>query len=112
MSRNSYRNLGFSNVDFRVQKGIKITESKQIKLSAEMFNLFNAMNLSYSGSTTTNFCASAATTCGIPTYLNAATSGWKPNATFMQLRDSTGALITSNGAGTPFEAQFSFKFIF
>ncbi len=110
--RNAFRNLGQTNVDFRVQKGIKLTESMQIKLSAEMFNLFNLMNLTYSGTKTTNYCTSSITTCGIPSFMGAATSGWTANPTFMKLRDSTGALITTNNAGTPFEAQFGVKFIF
>jgi hypothetical protein len=110
--RNAFRNLGLTNIDFRVQKGIKLTESMQIKLSAEMFNLFNLMNLTYSGTTTTNYCTSAITTCGIPSFQGAATNGWTPNPNFMKLHDPTGMLITTNSAGTPFEAQFGFKFIF
>lgn len=110
--RNAFRNLGLTNVDFRVQKGIKITESMQIKLSAEMFNLFNLMNLTYSGTTTTNYCASSRTTCGIPSFQGTAADQWTPNANFMKLRYSNGTLITSNNPGTPFEAQFGFKFIF
>lgn len=110
--RNAFRNLGQTNVDFRVQKGIKLRESMQIKLSAEMFNLFNAMNLTYAGTTTTNYCTSAITTCGIPSFQGAATNGWTANPTFMKLRDSSGALITTNNPGTPFQAQFGVKFIF
>jgi hypothetical protein len=110
--RNAFRNLGIKNVDFRVQKGFKFRESMQIKLSAEMFNLFNLMNLTYAGTTTTNYCTSSITTCGIPSFQGAATNGWTANPTFMKLRDASGALITTNTAGTPFEAQFGVKFIF
>ncbi|MGZ4789857.1 MAG: outer membrane beta-barrel protein, partial [Terriglobales bacterium] len=112
MKRNVFRNLSTTSIDLRVQKGIKISESKQIKLSAEMFNLFNLMNLQYAGTKATNFCSSSITTCGIPDFNGAATNGWTPSATFLSLRDSTGALLTNNTVGTPFEAQFSFKFIF
>jgi hypothetical protein len=110
--RNSYRNLGTTNVDFRMQKGIHFGETKQIKLSAELFNLFNLMNLTYSGTTVTNFCSAAVNTCGIPGFQGAAVNGWSPNPNFLHLRDSTGALLTNNSAPAPFEAQFSFKFIF
>ncbi len=111
--RNSFTNRALTFVDLRVQKGIKITESKQIKLSAELFNIFNFMNLTYSGTTVTNFCSSSVNTCGVSSFQGAAVNGWAPNANFLHLRDATtGALITSNNAGTPFEAQFTFKFIF
>lgn len=125
--RNSYTNRAQTFVDLRVQKSIKITESKQVKLSAELFNLFNSMNLTYSGTTVTNFCQPLPTslnptnsttinaTCGIPSFLGASQSanGWTNNANFLHLRDAaTGVLLTTNNAGTPFEAQFTFKFIF
>lgn len=127
MTRNAFRNLSQKYVDLRVQKGIKLTETKQIKLSAEMFNLFNFMNLQYSGSNVTNFCQSQTivngtttttiavpTTCGIPSFQAAGKTGfWVPNSAFLTLRDSTGALrVNANSVGVPFEAQFSFKFIF
>jgi Carboxypeptidase regulatory-like domain len=109
--RNAFRNRSQSYVDLRVQKSIKLTESKQIKLSAEMFNLFNSMNLQYA-STQTNFCSKAVVTCGVPEF-EGATGGWTANNLFMQLRNpTTGAILTTNTAGTPFEAQFTFKFIF
>jgi hypothetical protein len=111
-TRNAFRNRGLTNVDFRVQKGIKLNETMQIKLSAELFNLFNFMNLTYSGTTTTNYCSSSRTTCGIPSFEGTGTNQWTANPTFMKLRDATGALITTNSPGTPFEAQFGFKFIF
>jgi carboxypeptidase family protein/TonB-dependent receptor-like protein len=113
--RNSFNNRALTFVDMRVQKGIKLSESKQIKLSAEMFNLFNFMNLTYSGTTVTNFCSSTSvTTCGISSFQGTpGATGWNPNANFLHLRDAaTGTLLTTNNAGTPFEAQFSFKFIF
>lgn len=112
--RNSFTNRALTFIDMRVQKSIKITESKQVKLSAELFNLFNSMNLTYSGTTVTNFCSStSATTCGISSFQGAAVNGWTSNANFLHLRDATtGTLLTTNNAGTPFEAQFSFRFIF
>jgi len=116
--RNAFRNLGLTNVDLRVQKGFHLSEAKQIKVSAEMFNLFNLMNLTYSGPTVTNFCSSAVSTCGIPSFQGVGTvnNGWTPNVNFRQLRDqrpaTLGQLLTNNSAGAPFEAQFSVRFIF
>jgi len=121
MPRNAFRNLENTNIDLRVQKRIRLSESKAISLSADLFNLFNLMNLTYAGSTTTNYCSTAASaapantlnTCGIPSFQGAAANGWTLNPTFMKLRDpSTGLIRTTNNAGTPFEAQFSFRFVF
>jgi hypothetical protein len=105
--RDSFHNRALTFVDMRVQKSIPIKESKQIKLSAEMFNIFNFKNLTYStASPIANLCTTTAATCGIPG------GAWTLNPTFLQLRDSTGTLLTNNNAGAPFEAQFSFKFVF
>lgn len=118
LKRNAYRNLGQTYVDLRVQKGFKISESKRIVASAEMFNLFNVMNLQYASSTATNFCTAGITTCGIPSFETSTVPSpnpnnlWAPSASFLQLRDASGNLRTTNNVGTPFEAQFSFKFIF
>ena len=111
--RNSFTNRANAFVDLRVQKGIKFTESKELKLSAEMFNIFNFMNITY-GTNQQVFCTSTAVaTCGIPG------GAWTQNPNFLQLRDqrpglpTTGTLLTNNNTnGTPFEAQFSVKFIF
>lgn len=126
MKRNAFRNLGVTNVDLRVQKGIKISESKEIKLSAELFNVFNALNLQYA-SRNLNYCSvdggtnlQSVTTCGIPSFQAATgTNVWTLNSNFLQLRDTRaatlGQLLTNNtpaSGTTPFEAQFSFKFIF
>ncbi len=113
--RNSFHNRALTFIDFRAQKSIPIKESKQIKLSVEMFNIFNFMNLTYATSSSTglpispiaNLCTTTAATCGIPG------GAWTLNPTFLQLRDpATGALLTQNNAGAPFEAQFSFHFVF
>ncbi len=104
--RNNFTNKSQTFVDLRVQKSIKIKESKQVKLSAEMFNLFNVMNLQYA-STQTNFCTVSVAVCGV------SGAAWTANPLFMQTHNpTTGAILTSNSSGVPFEAQFSFKFIF
>jgi Carboxypeptidase regulatory-like domain len=43
--RGEYPNPGFSDVDFSVIKNTKITERVNLQLRAEMFNLFNRINL-------------------------------------------------------------------
>jgi len=112
--RNSYRNLGTTNIDFRVQKGIHLGESRELKLSAELFNLLNLMNLTYSGTTVTNFCSSSSVvTCGIPSFAGTGAGQWTANPNFLRLRDSaTGQLLTNNNAPSPFEAQFTARFQF
>ncbi len=112
--RNSYHDRGLTFIDLRIQKSVPIKEKMQVKISAEFFNLFNLLNLTYSGTTVTNFCSSTSVnTCGIPSFQGAA-GGWTPNTKFLQLRDpATSLLLTNNAAnGTPFQTQFSARFIF
>jgi hypothetical protein len=45
LARNKYYGPGFADVDFSVIKNIPITERFKIQLRAEMFNLFNRINL-------------------------------------------------------------------
>lgn len=112
LRRNSFRNLGFSTVDLRVQKAIKFKESMQLKISAEMFNLFNAMNITYGGNTSLNFCTPTSNVCGI--------SGqtWTQNIDFRSLRENTatspfvGQYLGNNNPGAPFQVQFSARFQF
>ncbi|HRH40982.1 MAG TPA: TonB-dependent receptor [Pyrinomonadaceae bacterium] len=63
--RNYYTNLPIFDVDMRVQKGFNFGETRRVLLSAEFFNILNRSNLQFSGSATTNFCASASATCGL-----------------------------------------------
>ena len=117
--RNSFRNRNLTFVDLRVQKAIPVHEKQEITISAEMFNLFNLMNLTYSGSTVTNLCAnSSSITCGIPSFLNATSNGWTPNLDFLQLREQNpaaktfGQLLTTNNTTAPFETQFTIRYRF
>ncbi len=117
MKRNSLSNRTLSFIDLRVQKSIKVSESKSIKLSTELFNVLNLMNITYLGTTVTNVCSTSVQTCGIPAFQAATASGnlWAPNASFLHTRNSAGQLITSNNSNSgysPFEAQFSFRFVF
>ena len=118
--RNAFRNRNLTFVDLRVQKAIKVHEKQEITISSEFFNLFNLMNLTYSGSTVTNYCSQTnAVTCGIPSFQGAA--GWTPNVNFLQLRDQNpssktfGQLLTTNNTNTgysPFETQFTIRYRF
>jgi hypothetical protein len=115
--RNQFRNRRLTFVDLRVQKGIRLTESKKLNISAEFFNLFNLMNIIYAGTGSNQplrRCTSTVTTCGISSFEGVTGSnGWSPNANFLQLRDSTtGSLIQSNTPGAPFQVQFSARFEF
>jgi hypothetical protein len=112
--RNSFRDRALTFIDLRIQKTIPIKESKLIRISAEFFNLFNLMNLTYAGSTATNFCSSTSVnTCGIASFQGTAAGQWSPNTKFLQLRDPiTGALLTNNNAGLPFQTQLSVRFQF
>ena len=44
LSRNYIETTGFANFDFRVQKDVRITESKSLRFSWEVFNAFNRQN--------------------------------------------------------------------
>ena len=52
--RGQYRNPGFSDVDLSVFKNTKITEWMTLQLRAEMFNLFNRINLAPAGQPSTS----------------------------------------------------------
>lgn len=102
--RNTFRNRPEYGVDVRGQKGFGLGEQRRLIFSAEIFNLFNNANIQYSG-VQTNYCSSTSDrACG----LNGAT-----NPNFLQLRDGSGNLITSNFTRTPvFQMQFGARFQF
>ncbi len=105
MPRNSFRNNAEFGVDVRGQKGFSFGEGRRLIFSAEIFNLFNNANIQFAGAQTL-YCASNNRTsaCG----LNGPT-----NTTFMQLRNSSGDLITPTGGNfsrTPvFQMQFGVR---
>jgi hypothetical protein len=108
-------------MDFRVQKTVKLTESKNIVASMDFFNAFNWMNLQYGGSEL-NYCGtftSFATTTGSNATATCGFAG-PTNPVFMQFRDVTAKGVAN---GTPYlgsntnpgpvrQIQFAFKFIF
>ncbi len=65
LRRNFFTNRPIYNVDLRVQKGIKFSETRRLVLSAEFFNLMNRSDSQFSGSATTNYCSSSTSTCGL-----------------------------------------------
>lgn len=87
-SRNAYRGPGFATVDAALVKNTKIHEGVSLQLRAEMFNIFNRINL-----------ANPTTT------LTSSTFGRSTNT-----RNNGGA--PGIGPGEPFNVQFAGKIIF
>jgi len=121
--RNSFRNRPIYNVDLRLQKRFKITESQNIVISGEFFNLFNLMGLQYSGAAVTSMCNFAGLTgnaliaaqrnCGIPQ----ANVPLNPN--FLSLRERNpnsprlGKLLLNNTLGNSvFQFQVGVRYQF
>jgi hypothetical protein len=86
--RNQYYNPGFADVDFSVIKDTKITEKVTLQLRAEMFNIFNHVNLAPLGAPQTGASAQIGSTIG--TFFGA----------------------PGIGPGEPFNTQFAGKIIF
>jgi Carboxypeptidase regulatory-like domain len=87
--RGQYTNPGFSDVDFSVIKNTKLTERVTLQLRAEMFNLFNRINLAPVGDP------------------GAGDSGGSINSTI-------GAYLATPGfgQGEPFNTQLAAKIVF
>ena len=62
--RNQFYNPGFSDVDFSIIKDTKIAEHVTLQLRAEMFNIFNRVNLAPVGAPQTGAQASITSTIG------------------------------------------------
>jgi len=101
--RNSFRNRGYRNVDFRFLKNFPVGERARLQFSCEMFNLFNFDNVVYSG-TNLNYGLGIDPATGNPV---------PPPPTFMRLRLPDGSYDPVNvQIGNPFQAQFGLRFIF
>jgi hypothetical protein len=87
--RGAYRNPGYSDVDFSVFKNTKITERITFQFRAEMFNLFNRINLAPAGQPSTS------------------DSGGTIGSTFGTYFGAPGI-----GPGEPFNTQLAGKIIF
>jgi hypothetical protein len=101
--RNSFRNRGTRNVDVRVLKDFRFTETAKLQFSAEFFNFFDFDNIVFDRNRNVYGL-------GIDPVTGATL---QPNAQFMQLRNADGTYNPNNTqVGTPLQAQFGLRFIF
>ena len=107
--RNAFRNRSIYDTDLRVQKSFHFQETKRLILSAEIFNLFNAMNIQFVGTTVTQFCQQVVSLAGFNPTTGAAAiatntdfgcglSGLPTNLNFRRVRE--------NNPGSATEGQF------
>ncbi|MBV9241331.1 MAG: hypothetical protein JO314_04910 [Acidobacteria bacterium] len=66
IKRNAFRNLPLYDMDLRVQKNFRFSESKRLILSFEIFNFLNRANMQYAGTDVTNYCRTAVDVNGQP----------------------------------------------
>ncbi len=105
--RNSFRNRGIKQVDFRFLKSFPITERIRVQFSTELFNVFNFDNVLYGGNALTYGP-------GINPDGSAAAPRSDANGpTFMRLKLPNGAYDpVNNQSGFPFQAQFGLRLLF
>ncbi len=108
--RNAFRNEPFKEVTLRVQWGARFAGTRELLLTAEIFNLFNWDNIQLAGATVTNYCAGTAPLdCGFSAPTN-------PN--FLSLTDNNptsptfGQLIQTNNPGAPRQVQLGLRLRF
>lgn len=108
--RNGFRNEPFKEVNLRINWGVNIGGTRQLILTGEVFNLFNADNIQLSGNAVTNYCSGTAPAdCGF---------GAPTNPNFLSLVDNTpgsatqGQLIRTNNPGAPRQIQLGLRFMF
>ena len=109
VSRNKFYGPGYGDVDFSVFKTIPIRERLKVQLRADMFNLFNRVNLaSGPGSVTTGGCApqGPGAICAAP--------GTTPYSGFGLVSDTIGDFngAPGIGPGEAFNMQLAIKIIF
>jgi Carboxypeptidase regulatory-like domain len=99
VGRNSLRGPGFADIDFAAVKNTAITERVNLQFRAEMFNLFNRINLPTPGS-------------GAPG--STTPPGTRLNSSFGRISSTTGVYngAPGIGAGEPFNIQLALKLIF
>ena len=105
VTRNTYRNTAYSEVNLRVQRAFRAAGSSRVILSAEIFNLFDADNVEV---------GSANMVYGPGTLVqNGAVVPQAPPATFGQIKDANGNYLT-NGTqrSAPLQAQIGLRFQF
>jgi hypothetical protein len=108
--RNAFRNKPLYDVNLRVQKGFSLGGTREVKISAELFNVFNLDNIELSGQPVTNYCAAPVPAdCGF---------GAPTNPNFLQLIDQNptsatfGRFLTGNNPGAPLQGQIGVRFLF
>jgi len=107
-TRNGFRNKAFYGFDVHGSKHFDFSEGKRLVFTVDIFNVFNLMNISLAGTSTT-YCAPATASCGF-------TGATNPN--FLQVRDQNvasarlGNLLLTNNPGPPFQMQFGARFQF
>jgi hypothetical protein len=103
--RNTFRNLGFSQVDLRVQRGFAAGGGRRATVSLELFNVLNAANVEIGSA---NMVYGAGTVVQNGALVNQA-----PPATFGQIKDANGHyLLNSTLRTAPFQAQLGIRFQF
>lgn len=130
LPRNYYTNRPLYDVDLRVQRALKFSESRKLVLSAEFFNVLNLANIQLGtgvgGSAITNFCRNSIEQPGQPAAPALARCGLDgiTNSTFLQVRDQRqivngvanpafGKISLLNGPGSQvFQMQLGARFYF
>ncbi len=112
LSRNKYAGPNFKNVDLSVIKNIPITERVKIQLRAEMFNLFNRINLASGvGSVSAGGINSPGyNTCAEDFIAHHCTGAQSFGLVFDTIGDFNGA--PGLGPGEQFNMQLAIKIIF
>jgi len=104
--RNLFRNRSIATIDVRVVKTFRTARSGRWSIFVDVFNLFNASNIQYSGSDVTNYCNKVVATCGFESPSN-------PN--FLQIIDRNpdsarfGKYLLSNTPGDPRQVQIGLR---
>jgi len=88
--RNYFRNRPIYDVDARVQKSIRTSETSKLVLSAEFFNVFNLANIIFPFPSTNSTSGNLLQYCSPGTQL--CSYGVPTNPNFLQIRTSTGAI--------------------
>jgi len=113
LARNRFTGPGYADVDFSVFKNIPITERVKVQLRAEMYNLFNRINLSQNVGAVGSSCGAAiqANPALLPTLANRTCT--TANG-FGLVSDTAGDFFGAPGigAGEAFNMQLVAKIIF
>jgi hypothetical protein len=105
VSRNTYRNAGFSEVNLRVQRGFRLASDRRLVLSVELFNLFDTDNVEI-GSGNMVYGPGTVLVDGVPVAV-------PPPANFGQLRDADGRYLANNLLrSSPLQAQLGLRLQF